>query len=256
MPDTVPHLFRAVAFVENFALKEMAASYPGAAASAHAIVFDAGGGTVFLFPFGAAVFRNVAADRETQELSRLRSLVPHLTPEVVREEFTVLETGAGQSFADGLLRIDRLTPDRGRIVALTVGQSAAMEYYERIVDRLFLRNMELVGHLERRGRMPMRVRPLHRFIGESLVAGGEVLAVVHLLDKPEEIWEDPVMDRLYAELRAQFDLGDRYDAMEAKLRSVQGAFETLLDVARERRMFFLEATVVVLILVEILSKFF
>jgi uncharacterized Rmd1/YagE family protein len=104
--------------------------------------------------------------------------------------------------------------------------------------------------------MPMRVRPLHRFIGESLVAGGEVLAVVHLLDKPEEIWEDPVMDRLYAELRAQFDLGDRYDAMEAKLRSVQGAFETLLDVARERRMFFLEATVVVLILVEILSKFF
>ena len=254
MPESVPHLFRAVAFVENFSLREMAASYPGAATSPHALVFDAGAGTVFLFPFGAAVFRNVPAEREAAELARLRAVFPQLTPEVVREEFTVLETGAGQSFADGQLRIDRLTPERARIVALTVGQSAAMEYYERIVDRLFLRNMELVGHLERRGRMPMRVRHLHRFIGEALVARGEVLAVVHLLDKPEEVWNDPVMDRLYAELRSQFDLGDRYDAMESKLRSVQEAFETLLDVARERRMFFLEATVVVLILVEILSK--
>jgi len=101
--------------------------------------------------------------------------------------------------------------------------------------------------------VPMRMAPHHRFIGEAIVTRTEVLGVLHLLDKPDEVWDDPVMYDLYADLRSQFDLADRYEAMESKLRSVQEALQLVLEVARDRRLFLLEVAIVLLILVELLA---
>jgi len=61
-----------------------------------------------------------------------------------------------------------------------------------------------------------------------------------------------LMDRIYDELRAEFDLVDRYQALELKLRSVQEALELVLDVARDRRLVLLEAAIVLLIVLELL----
>ena len=59
--------------------------------------------------------------------------------------------------------------------------------------------------------------------------------MLHLLDKPEAAWEDPAMDRIYEDLRAEFDLAARYEALEAKLQTIQEALVLALDVARDRR---------------------
>jgi uncharacterized Rmd1/YagE family protein len=59
------------------------------------------------------------------------------------------------------------------------------------------------------------------------------------------------MDRIYDELKAEFDLVDRYRSLEAKLSSVQDSLSLVLDVARDRRLVLLETTVVLLILFEI-----
>ena len=59
------------------------------------------------------------------------------------------------------------------------------------------------------------------------------------------------MDAIYQELKEEFDLVDRYEALESKLRSVQEALELILDVARDFRMVVLEASIVVLIVFEI-----
>ena len=48
------------------------------------------------------------------------------------------------------------------------------------------------------------------------------------------------MDRIYNDLRAEFDLADRYAAMESKLCSIQEALELVLDVARDHRLLLLE----------------
>ena len=146
-----------------------------------------------------------------------------------------------------MLTIDRLTPDRASVIALTVAQSAAMEYYERIVEEMFGRTARLVDRMEARGTVPVSTRPLHRFIGAAIGTRAEVLSILHLLDKPDEAWDDAGMDRIYDELRAEFDLVDRHRALETKLRSVQEALELVLDVARDRRLVVLEATIVVLI---------
>lgn len=251
MPAVPTHAFSAVAFVENLNLKDAAPAFPGARLAPHELVAPAGGGTCYVYPFGAIAFRDVAPGARDAAVAGLRRSVPKLTEQVVREDFTVREEAGGEiRLADGTLVVDRLTPERAGVVALTIAQSAAMEYYERLVDALAQRTARLVERLETTGSVSFRVRPLHRFIGAAVSTRTEVLSVLHLLDKPDAIWDDPALDRIYADLRAEFDLADRFAALEAKLRSVQEALELVLGVARDRRLTALELAIVVLIVFE------
>jgi uncharacterized Rmd1/YagE family protein len=247
------HQFYAVAFEENVPLKQIAPVFPQAKLTAHELFMPMQPeGGLYAYPFGAVVTYDLPPERRESELARLSSAGPKLTTKVIREDYMVLEDpNSAIGLSDGALRVDRFTPPRAGIVALTVAQSAAMEYYEQIVERLLARTGEFVERLERRGSVPFRTRPLHRFIGQAISTRGEVLAVLHLLDKPDEAWEDPAMDRIYDDLRAEFDLVDRYRALELKLHSVQEALELLAEVGRDRHLLILEVIIVLLILTEV-----
>jgi uncharacterized Rmd1/YagE family protein len=257
MPETASgriHSFFATAFVENLPLKELASAYPEAKRSPRDLWFQpASGGTVFMYPFGAVVFFDVAPDVRASELKRLGQTRPGLTQaQVLNEELGVREMPEARPDVDnGVLTVDALTFERASVVALTVAQSAAMDYYESIVDQMFVTTDKLGAQLEKAGTMPMRTTHLHKFIGAAVGTRSEVLSILHLLDKPDAAWDDPGADRIYEKLRSEFDLVDRYQSLELKLRAVQDTLEVITDVARDRRLFLLEATVVLLILLEI-----
>jgi len=250
------HQFAAVAFEENLNLRELQGVWPNSKLSRleMQVALDAGG-ELFVYPFGAVVFHDVPPERREAELNRLRKARPGLTTQVVRESFTVREEpGAKVDILEGTLVVDEFTPGRAAVVALIVAQSAAMEYYERIVASLFERTIALVDPLEKRGTVPMRTRGLHRFIGQAIGTRSEVIAVLSLLDKPDATWDDPALDRIYDDLRAEFDLADRYGTLTQKLGGVQEALELVLDVARDRRMWLLELFIGILIVFEVLLE--
>jgi uncharacterized Rmd1/YagE family protein len=253
-PSTSVHTFFAAAFVENLPLKELAPAYPEAKRSLRELwIQPPSGGTVFFYHFGAVVFFDASPEVRAAELRRLASVRPGLTKsQVLNEELTVREVpGARPDMDAGVLVVDSLSFERASVVALVVAQSAAMDYYESIVDQMFIETDKLGAELERAGTMPMRTRHLLKFIGATIGTRSEVLSVLHLLDKPDAIWDDAVADRIYQELRVEFDLVDRYQSLELKLKSVQDTLEVITDVARDRRLLLLEATVVLLIVMEI-----
>jgi uncharacterized Rmd1/YagE family protein len=250
--------FHSVAFVENISLRELAPSFPEGRRTLREIRFRTqAGGEVFVYPFGAVAFMNVAPPERAHEIARLRAARPNLSdPTVDGEQLTVkADPESHPGIDEGVLHLDRMTPERANVIALTVAQSAAMEYYERIVESMFGKTDRLVERLEARGTVSFSTKPLHRFIGAAIGTRNEVLSILHLLDKPDEAWDDPELDRIYSELRAEFDLVDRYQALELKLRSVQEALELVLDVARDRRLVLLESSVVLLIVLEIALTF-
>jgi len=249
------HTFHAIAFIENLSLKELAPAFENARRTPHELRYSLGEdrGEVFIYPFGAIVFHNLAqADRE-QQLGRLLRVRPGLrtTPGGAEEFMAREDPGAKPDVAQGTLVLDQLTPERASVIALIMAQSAAMEYYEGAVEQMFGQTSRWVERLEARGTVSPRTRPLHQFIGTAIGTRSEVLSVLHLLDKPDAAWDDPGMDQIYDELRAEFDLIDRYQALELKLRSVQEALELILDVARDRRLVTLEVIIVLLIGFEI-----
>lgn len=247
------HTVHAVAFVENLNLKELAAAYPEAHRTVHELRYDAeAGGTVWIYPFGVMVLFDVPEADRSRHLARLRALRTSLRDANASEDLEVVEEPiAHPDIREGRLVIEHLSPEGASVIAMTVAQSAAMDYYERIVDEMFARTDSLVDRLETTGRAPLATRPLHRFIGTAIGTRNEVLSVLHLLDKPDAIWDDAAADRIYHELRAEFDLADRFTALEHKLRSVQEALELVLDMARDYRLVVLEVAVVLLIVAEI-----
>jgi uncharacterized Rmd1/YagE family protein len=247
------HGFHAIAFAENFTLKDLAPSLGGVRRPGRDLSASTGEGARWVYPFGVVVFQDTGAAGREHALDQLRlARSGQTTTRILSEDFAVREDPAAQpEVVDGLLVVDRLTPARASVVALTVAQSAAMEYYETLVDQMFGRTSALVTQLRERGTVSMRTRGLHRFIGQAVTTRNEVLSVLHLLDKPDDVWDDPAMDRIYDELRAEFDLVDRYQALELKLKSVQEALELVLDVARDRRLLLLEIAIVALIVLEI-----
>ena len=134
------------------------------------------------FAFGAVVFRDVPREHRDAELRRLSTLRPSLTKHLDCEELVVREVaGAVSAMQGGVLTVDRLTPARAGIVALTVAQSAAMEYYERVIEQLFERTRAEVARLEQRGTMSLSTRRLHRFMAEAVSTRTDVISVLHLL---------------------------------------------------------------------------
>jgi uncharacterized Rmd1/YagE family protein len=259
MSDSRPvHSFVAAAFVENLPLKELVAAYPEAKRSPRELWFHpAKGGVVFIYPFGAVVFMDVAAEARAAELERLAAARPGLTKsQVLNEELTVRECqDARPDVEDGVLLVDSLSFERASVVALTVAQSAAMDYYERIVDQMFVDTDRLCGEMERKGTMPMHTRHLVKFIGAAMGTRNEVLSILHLLDMPDAAWDDRGAERLYQKLRSEFDLVDRHQSLELKLHSVQDTLQVITDVARDRRLFLLDAAIVLLIVFEIVLSF-
>jgi uncharacterized Rmd1/YagE family protein len=252
-PNLRDHAFHAVAFIENFVLRDLASVYPEARRTARVLtVQHSSGGTLFCYPFGVMVFLNVPVHALEAEVARVRTAFPgHRLTETIVEDFLVREDQMTPPvISEGALTLDRLTPKRAGVIANTVGQSAAMEYYEKIVEDMFARTDRLVERLELHGTVPFGTRVLHQFIGAAIGTRNEVLSVLHLFDKPDEVWDDPGIDRIYDGLRAEFDLSDRYQSLELKLRSVQEALELVLEVARDRRLVILEVIIVLLIVIE------
>jgi uncharacterized Rmd1/YagE family protein len=249
------HTFHVLAFIENFSLKELANAYPEAKRAHQQLSYPAAaGGTVFIYSFGAVVFLDMGqAGREGELLRLRRSAVAKGDTQVISEEFTVREGESSRpDVQEGVLVVDALTAERASMVALTVAQSAAMEYYEGIVDQMVADTNRFAETLERAGNISIYTGKLHRFIGASITTRSEVLSVLHLLDKPDVVWDDPGAERIYEELRSEFDLVDRYQALEFKLTSVQDALSLVTDVARDRRLVLLETSIVVLIVFEII----
>ena len=218
------HQFYAIAFVENLSLRALAPSFPTARVSPHElyIAVDDDGG-LYIFPFGAVVMHDVPPARRDAELAKLHRARPGLTAQVIREDYSVLEDPSfATGIQDGTLHVDRFTP--GRAGSSRSRWLRAPRWNTTSASSKRSSNAPTCWSNGWRKRAPFRTaRAAHRFIGEAITTRTEVLSILHLLDKPDATWDDPAMDRIYDDLRAEFDLVDRYAALSPNCADPGGA---------------------------------
>ncbi len=213
-------------------------------------------GHIFIFNYGSVVFWNVPAEDQSEHLNRLLGLdaVPNLKPKF-SDTFTVVERAGPALVEFNRLIIDHLNPDRMEVIASTLAQSTSMEYYESLVEASWNQVDALLVQLKNRGTLSMMPTPINKQIAESLSLRSTVVRVLHLLDNPDLIWEDRVMDEIYGDLRAMFDLPERFQALEYKLQLIQQTLSVVVETIRDRRLYWLELAIVFLILFEIVITF-
>jgi uncharacterized Rmd1/YagE family protein len=78
-----------------------------------------------------------------------------------------------------------------------------------------------------------------------------VTGAVQAGERPDLLWDHPALDRLYARLEAEYELGEREAALDRKYAALGDVGEALLGIVQDKRAFHLEVAIVLLIAFEI-----
>lgn len=221
--------------------------------SATRLVFQEGErGFYFIYRFGSVIFFNVGPETRESVLNKLKSLIGEKPEMIISEDFALrIDPGEGISVEFDTATIDKFTIDRLEIISMVLAQSTALEYFEIKVDDMLGRSADIGHALKKRGRLERRAGEIKKFIGQCITTKQSLVASLYLLDKPDETWEDQVLDKLYREAVDMFELRDRYKTVDYKLRMIQENLELIADLLQYRHANFLEWAIIVLIAIEI-----
>lgn len=141
---------------------------------------------------------------------------------------------------------------RIRMVALAIAQSVALDHLERQFDGVLKTLLVDLDKLRESGRVDPSITQMTRRIGFAMSVKHSILSNLTLFEKPEETWQFPDLEKLYHELYEDtFDLEDRVVGLNRKLDFLQDCVATMLDLIQTKKMLFLEAAIVILIVIEI-----
>lgn len=212
-----------------------------------------GTGAAYVFRYGVLVLFGASPQLEEEIIAELMDHV--IEPATSRElETAVVEIRPDRDesvSADGHIRLQAATHDRLMLTATVLARSVVLARDESRIAEAFDRIEPLVNRLRSHGRAGLPIKRVMQHIGGVLATQHRVVGRAQITEKPDLLWDHPELDRLYARLEAEFELGDRARAIERKLEVIGDTANILLDVVMDKRSFRLEIAVVLLITLEI-----
>jgi uncharacterized Rmd1/YagE family protein len=158
--------------------------------------------------------------------------------------------------ADGLdpdaITLKELTLERLQIIAEILAKSVVLGRHELEIAQAFTAIEPLALSMKRTpGKTPLRQRELVRTIGEAMLVEQKLVDRVEVLEKPDLLWDRPDLDRFYARLEDEYELRERFLALDTKLGVVSRTARTMLELSQTKRSLHVEYYIVALILFEI-----
>lgn len=252
IPTAEAYLFQAYQFGEPIKLKEVAKRWEGKIDTLKPNYLSIRLGPrsyVFLYNFGTAVFFHVEAAPQRAVLDQLLPLLTRTEIPPLSDEFCLEENPRGKNAVTfDKVVVDHLQPEKIELMALVLAQSSALDFFENKVEQI-LSQLGLV--LEPLGEKRFRERNILRLIRQVMRTKQDLVATLCLLEKPDETWDDESLDNLYQEATLMFELKERFRTLDYKLKTIQENSEILANVVTNRQHLFLEATIVALIVVEV-----
>jgi len=214
------------------------------------------GGMVALFRFGAAVMVGLTPLEEEDTLAKLKARVTGARARGDDEiaVFEIAPEGEGQAEAGGPIQIKNLSPQRFLVIADALAKTVALARDEREVNAVFDVVEPFAFELARSGKPPFRRKAMLRLIGQALLAQHRVSGRVAVEEKPDVLWDRPDLERLYARLEDEYELKERAGALKRKLDVIVETAHALTDIIDADRATRLEATIVVLIVFELIAS--
>lgn len=213
-----------------------------------------GGGTVVLFRFGAAVFFGMNPIQEEGIIKGLQGRLGEPLTERESETVQILvrPDGEDQPAAGGAIVLKSTAPERLLLVAEALGVSVALAYDERRIAQAFDRVEPIASSLKNRRLLPGSKGDLLAQIGEALSIQQRLAGRVEAADRPDVLWDHPDLERLWAKLADEYELGPRTRAIGQKLGVIRETADTMGDLLATRTSHRLEWYIIILIGLEIL----
>jgi required for meiotic nuclear division protein 1 len=212
-----------------------------------------GGGVAVLFRYGVAVFFDVGPAAAAAFVTEIQPQIgnPYRTPETEEIEVRV-DAGAKEAMKGDVVVVDAATIERLQVIADVLSKSVLLAYYESGIAASFDRIEPLAVELEQTGRIRSNSRELLAHIGAALHSEHLMVGRAAVTDKPEILWDVPSLEGLHLRLEDEFEIQERYSALEQKLGLITRTAQTLHGILDTRHALRVEWYIVVLIVAEIL----
>ena len=135
------------------------------------------------------------------------------------------------------------------IIAYVIAQSVALDVYEQKLADYSERSRALIEDSDSYS-LFKRTR-LSRFSKELVLIRHDLLIDLHLLDKPNILWDNEDAEALYNSLATGLELSERFEVVSYKLESIKDDIVMVMDLTNHQHSSFLEWIIIVLIAVEI-----
>jgi len=140
---------------------------------------------------------------------------------------------------------------RLQVIATVLARSVALAYDETAIAGAFDAVEPMARQLDQPRTSGRALRSVLRHIGQTLLAQQKMIGRVEIADKPDILWEQPDLERLYTRLEDEYELTERSAVLGRKLALVARTAETTLELVQSRRMLRVEWYIVALIVLEV-----
>lgn len=214
-------------------------------------------GCAVLTRYGVVVFFEVTP---IEQASFLQYLNPFITRPFARTEDEIVELrlcpDRDDHVENGIIHLKNFSVERLQIVADILTKSVVMAYYEIGISKAFDRVEPLAENLHRSGRTGLQGRELLKQVGEILLIQHRMVGRVEVADKPDLLWENNELERLYERLHSEYELQERHDRLDHKLALVQSTAQTLIELLHSDRSHRVEWYITILIVFEIMISLY
>lgn len=242
---------RALFLGSRIDLRELART--GSRAAGPVVMLIGQHGYSMIFRFGVVVTFGLTPQEESDILRSLEDSVRDPFPEPEIEEVTLVidPVSTERLDAEGRLPLREASVGRLQVVAHVLAKSCVLSYYEQSVAAAFDPIEQLAERLSR-GLDPARGKTdILNQIGTVLSILARTVGRAEVTEKPEIVWDDAELDRLYERLATEYELRERDVWLSRKLDLVSRTAETYLDLVNTRKSLRVEWYIVILIVVEI-----
>jgi uncharacterized Rmd1/YagE family protein len=216
------------------------------------------GGCAVLFRYGVAVLVGLSPVEEDEVVRGLSARIASPFAQV-EDEAAAIEIAPDreeQIAPGGPITVRDLSAPRLLVIADVLAKNVALARDEREIRKVVEVVEPFAAELARTGRSPSNRRQILRTIGQALLAHHRLSGRVEVEEKPDILWDHPEFERLYARLADEYELKERVTGLERKLRVIDETAHALTDIMDTTRSVRLEATIVILIVVEVLVTFY
>ena len=268
-------LFTVLAFqiAEEIDIKRCRAEFPGdLAATAPGELFyrrqsasplgpreQASEGYLYVMDYGVVIFAGYEEPEATAIIDRLRpfcqGMVRSPSGKFLGEELRVHAGAPELAIGYNDVHLPSAGADAIRIVMLYVGQSAALDYYEDIVNRIMDETAGFARDLEKYGRLKTSRKNVQRFIGRILAVRNRIIDNLYIMDAPDITWESEYLDKVDRGLKKALDVAERFRSLDYQLRDIKESLELFAELLQFRQSNLLEWIIIILILIEVVQIF-
>ena len=210
-----------------------------------------GGGHIFFFSYGCAVFWEISDDKINHIFKKIRQFEENSLVKFNSESYHLVDGKITRIHQNEIC----LSEDAGMMeklaISIALAQSMKLAVFEERVDHTIKTNEHIPKSLALTGKITLSGKQIAQKIGQLFLERNSINLHSDILDTPEFFWENPGLEPIYRMAALDQEIKQRVDILNKRLNLIHELFQILSDVFNNRHSSILEMMVIILISIEI-----